>query len=146
MEVDSGSCYSLLNSDWWNRLGRPLLRQGPIFKAVSRNIIPVLGIANVEVRLNIQFKRLRVVCLDRPDTASLFGSSGSQNSISFQCIKLNLRQFHRLSRRFSQSSAISSTRLLYPQSKDLKPTSTSSRTPTSSCSNLDLCHMLFDLR
>ena len=29
MEVDSGSCYSLLSSDWWNRLGRPLLRYGP---------------------------------------------------------------------------------------------------------------------
>ena len=74
MEVDSGSCYSLLNSDWWNRLGRPVLRRGPILKDVSRNIIPVLGIANVEVRLNGQSKQLRVVFLDRPDTAaSLIG-------------------------------------------------------------------------
>ena len=73
MEVDSGSCYSLLNSDWWNRLGRPLLRQGPTLKDVSRNIIPVLGIANVDVKLNGQSKQLRVVFLDRPDTASLLG-------------------------------------------------------------------------
>ena len=73
MEVDLGSCYSLLNSDWWNRLGRPVLRRGPILKDVSRNIIPVLGIANVEVRLNGQFRQLRVVFLDRTDTASLFG-------------------------------------------------------------------------
>ena len=47
IEVDSRSCYSLLNSDWWNRLGRPVLRRGPILKDVSLNIIPVLGIANV---------------------------------------------------------------------------------------------------
>ena len=73
MEVDSGSFYSLLNSDWWNRLGRPLLRQGPILKNVSRNIIPVLGIANVEVQLSNQSKQLRVVCSDRPDTVSLLG-------------------------------------------------------------------------
>ena len=73
MEVDSGSCYSLLNSDWWNRLGRPVLRRGPILKDISRNIIPVLGIANVEVRLNGQFRQLRVVFLDRTDTASLLG-------------------------------------------------------------------------
>ena len=73
MEVDSGSCYSLLNSDWWNRLGRPLLRQGPLLQDVSRNIIPVLGVANVEVQLNTQFNQLRVVFLDRPETASLRG-------------------------------------------------------------------------
>ena len=73
MEVDSGSCYSLLNSDWWNRLGRPVLRQGPILKDVSRNLIPVLGIANVEVQFNGQFKQLRVVFLDRSDTAFLLG-------------------------------------------------------------------------
>ena len=73
MEVDSGSCYSLLNSDWWNRLGRPVLRRGPILKDVSRNIIPVLGIANVEFRLNGQFRQLRVVFLDQTDKASLLG-------------------------------------------------------------------------
>ena len=73
MEVDSDSCYSLLNSDWWNRLGRLVLRRGPILRDVSRNTIPVLGIVNVEVRLNDQSKQLRVVFLDRPDTASLLG-------------------------------------------------------------------------
>ena len=73
MEVDSGLCYSLLNSDWWNRLGRLVFRRGPILKDVSQNVILVLGIANVEVRLNSKYKRLRVVFLDRPDTASLLG-------------------------------------------------------------------------
>ena len=73
MEVDSGSCYFLLNSDWWNRLGRPVLLRGPILKDVSRNIIPVLGTATVEVRLNNQSKQLRVFFLDRLDTASLLG-------------------------------------------------------------------------
>ena len=73
MEVDSGSCYSLLNSDWWNLLGRPVLRLGPILKKVSQNIIPVLGIANFEVRLNNQYKQLCIVFLDRSDTASLLG-------------------------------------------------------------------------
>ena len=56
MEVDSGSCYSLLNSDWWKRLERPLLRQGPTLRDVSRNLIPVLGMANVDVKLNGQCK------------------------------------------------------------------------------------------
>ena len=73
MELDSGSCYSLLNSDWCNRFGRPVLRRGLILKDVSRNIIPVLGIANVEVRLNGQFRLLRVVFLDRTYTASPIG-------------------------------------------------------------------------
>ena len=73
MEVYSGSCYSLLNSDWWNRLGRPVLRRDPILKDVSQNFIAVLGIANIEVRLNKQFKQLCVVFLDRPETASLLG-------------------------------------------------------------------------
>ena len=73
MKVDSGSCYSLLNSDWWKRLDRPLLCQGPILKDVSPNLIPVLGVAKVEVRLSNQSKQLRVVCLDRPDSASLLG-------------------------------------------------------------------------
>ena len=73
VDLDSGSCYSLLNSDWWNRLGRPILRQGTILKEVSRNLIPVLGVANFEVRLSNQSKQLRVGFLDRPDTASLLG-------------------------------------------------------------------------
>ena len=76
MEVDSGSCCSLFNSDWWNRLGKPVLRRGSIFKDDSRNLIPVLGIPNVEERLNGQLKQLRVVFLDRPDTASLLGRKG----------------------------------------------------------------------
>ena len=73
MEVASGSCYSLLNSEWWNRLGWPILCQGQILKVVSRNLIPVLGVSNVEIRLSNQTKQLRVVFLDRPDTASLLG-------------------------------------------------------------------------
>ena len=40
---------------------------------MSRNSIPVLGMAYVEVRLKEQLKRLRVVFIDRPDTASLIG-------------------------------------------------------------------------
>ena len=71
IKVYSGSCYSLLNSDWWNRLGRPVLYLGPILKDVSRKIILVLEISNVEVRLNGQYKQFRVVFLDRPNTASL---------------------------------------------------------------------------
>ena len=73
MEVESNSCYFHLNFDYWNRLSRPFLRRRPILKDVSRNIIPVLGIANVEVWLNGQSKQLRVVCLDRTETASLLG-------------------------------------------------------------------------
>ena len=38
MKVDSGSCYFLLNSDGWNRLGRPVLHRGPILKDVLQNI------------------------------------------------------------------------------------------------------------
>ena len=60
-------------SDWWNRLDRPVIRQGPIIKDVFRNGIPVPGIANVDVRLNGQSKQLRVVFLNGPDTASLLG-------------------------------------------------------------------------
>ena len=71
MEVDSGSCFSMLNSDWWRRLGQPVLRRGPSLRDVSRNLIPVKGIGNVEVQLKWQRKQLRVVFLDRPDTASL---------------------------------------------------------------------------
>ena len=73
MEVDSGSCFSLLNSCWWRRLGKPLLRQGPLLRDVSRNVIPVLGMANVLVKLNGMSKLLQVVFLDRSDTASLLG-------------------------------------------------------------------------
>ena len=73
MEVESGSCYSLLNSDWWNRLNRPVLRRGLILKNVLQNHIPVFGIANVDVRLNGQFKQFRVVFLDCFDTASPLG-------------------------------------------------------------------------
>ena len=87
---------------------------------------------------------LPVVFLDRPDTASLRGREWIAKFNFFQCIKLNLRQFQRVSPQFSQSSAISSTRLLYLHIKGFKPTSTSSRTLTSSCSKLDVCHMLSD--
>ena len=71
MKVDSSSCYSLPNSGWWNLLGRPVIRRGPILIDVSQNLIRVLKIANVEVRLKDQSKQLRVVFQNRPDTASL---------------------------------------------------------------------------
>ena len=51
MELDSGSCYSLLNSEHWKQLGQPELIKGPELRDVSRNAIPVLGIAYVDVRL-----------------------------------------------------------------------------------------------
>ena len=73
MELDSGSCYILLNSKHWKQLGQPELAKGPELRDVSRNSIPVLGMAYVEVRLKEQLKRLRVVFIDRPDTASLIG-------------------------------------------------------------------------
>ena len=73
MELDSGSCYSLLNSEQWKQLGKPELTKGPGLRDVSRNSIPVLGIAYVDVRLKEQHKRLRVVFIDRPDTAFLLG-------------------------------------------------------------------------
>ena len=47
--------------------------QGSILRDISRNVIPVLEISNVEVKLNGQCKQLRVVFLDRPVTASLLG-------------------------------------------------------------------------
>ena len=73
MEFDSGSCYSLLNSEHWKQLNKPELKKGPELRDVSRNAIPVLGIAYVDVRLKEQHKRLRVIFIDRPDIASLFG-------------------------------------------------------------------------
>ena len=73
MELDSGSCYSLLNSEHCKQLGKPELTKGPKLRDVSRNSIPVLGIAYVDVRVKEQQKRLRVVFIDRPDTASLLG-------------------------------------------------------------------------
>ena len=73
MELDSGSCYSLLNSEHWKQLGQPELSKGPELRDVSRNSTPVLGMAYVEVRLKEQLKRLRMVFIDRPDTASLIG-------------------------------------------------------------------------
>ena len=57
IKIVSDSCYTLLNSDLWNRLGRPVLRRGPILKYISQNLIPVLGIADIEVRLNGQSKK-----------------------------------------------------------------------------------------
>ena len=69
MELDSGSCYSLLNTEYLKQLGKPDPKKG----RVSRNSIPVLGIAYVDVRFKEQNKRLRVVFIDRPDTASLLG-------------------------------------------------------------------------
>ena len=71
MELDSGSCYSLLNSEHWKQLGKPELKKGPELRDVSRTTIPVFGIAYVDVRLKEQHKRLRVVFIDRHDTASL---------------------------------------------------------------------------
>ena len=55
-------------------------------------------------------------------------ASKSQNLISLLFIKLNLKEVQPHWRRFVQSTAISSTCLLCRQSKDSKPTSTSSRT------------------
>ena len=73
LELDSGCCYSLLNSEHWKQLGKPELTKGPELRDVLRNAITVLGIAYVDVRLQEQHKRLRVVFIDRPDTASLLG-------------------------------------------------------------------------
>ena len=73
MELDSGSCYSLLNSEHWKQLGKPELTKEPELRDVSRNAIPVFGIAYVEVRLKEQHKRLREVFIDRPDIAFLLG-------------------------------------------------------------------------
>ena len=73
MELDSGSCYSLLNTEHWKQLGKPELTKGPDLRGVLQHSIPVLGIAYVDVRLKEQHKRLRVVFIDRFDTASLFG-------------------------------------------------------------------------
>ena len=71
MELDSGSCYSLLNSEHWKHMGKPELTIRSELRDVSRNAIPVLGIAYVDVWHKEQHKRLRVVFIDRPDTASL---------------------------------------------------------------------------
>ena len=73
MKLDSGSYYSLLNSDHWKQLGQPELANRPELRDVSRNSIPVLGMAYVEVRIKEQLKRLRVVFIDRRDTASIIG-------------------------------------------------------------------------
>ena len=114
MEVDWGSCYSFLNSDWSNRLG------GLYFAKVQ--------FSNTCRDISYRFSELptsRYGSVINPSNSASFLSidltpllysdaSGSQNSISFQCIKLNRRLFQHLSRHFSQSSAISSTRLLYP--------------------------------
>ena len=54
-------------------MGKPELKKGPELRDVSRNAIPVLGIAYVDVRLKEHHKRLRVVFIDRPDTESLLG-------------------------------------------------------------------------
>ena len=64
---------SLLNCEHLKQLGKPELTKGRELRDVSRNSIPVLGIAYVEVRLKEQHKRLRVVFIDRPDTAFLLG-------------------------------------------------------------------------
>ena len=73
MELDSCSCYSLLNSEHWKQLGKPELKKGFELRDVSRNAMPVLGIAYVDVRLKEHLKRLRVVFIDRPDTGFLLG-------------------------------------------------------------------------
>ena len=73
MELDLGSCHSLLNSEHWKQLGQPKLAKWPELRDLSHNFIPVLGMAYVEVRLMEQLKRLRVGFIDRQDTASLIG-------------------------------------------------------------------------
>ena len=73
MKLDSGFCYSLLNSEHWKQLGKPELKKVPELRDFSRNGIPVLGIAYVDVRLKEQLKRLQVVFIVRSDTASLLG-------------------------------------------------------------------------
>ena len=73
MELDSGSCYSLLNSEHWKQLGKPELIKGPELRDVLRNAIPVIGIAYVDVRLKEQHKHLRVVFIVIPDTAFMLG-------------------------------------------------------------------------
>lgn len=73
MEVDSGSGYSLLSSTQWERLGKPILRKGPELKDVNRQPVPVLGMAYVDVYFQGKTKRLRVVFLQSPDSASLLG-------------------------------------------------------------------------
>ena len=37
MELDSGFCYSLLNSEHWKQLGTPKLTKVPELRDVSRN-------------------------------------------------------------------------------------------------------------
>ena len=146
MEVDSGSCYSLLNSDWCNLLGKPILFQGKILNKVSRHFLPFLEVANVEVRLSNQSKQLRVVFVDRPDTASVLGREW-------------IAEFYLLSVHQTQPETVpTSLTSILTEFSDLFDTSTlppikgfkahlqSSRTPTLSCSNLDLCHMLSDPR
>ena len=51
MEIDSGSCYSIINSKYWQQLGQPELAKGTELRDVSRNCIPVIGMAYVDVRL-----------------------------------------------------------------------------------------------
>ena len=45
MELDSGLCYSYLNSEHWKQLGQPDLANRPELRDVSKNSIPVFGIA-----------------------------------------------------------------------------------------------------
>ena len=112
MKVDSGSCYSLLNSNWWNRLGRLVLRRGAIPEDVSRNLIPVLKIANVEVRLKDQSKQLRVVLQVWPDTA-------------FQLERKWIAEFHLLSDQNTQPEQVpTSLTSLLTEFSDLFDTST----------------------
>ena len=73
IELYSDCCYGLLNSEHWKQLGKPELTKGPELRDVLRNAIPALSIAYVDVQLKEQHKRLRVVFIARPDTASLLG-------------------------------------------------------------------------
>ena len=56
IKIDSGSCYSNLNSEHWKQLSKPKLTKGPELRDVSRNSIPVFNIAYVDVRLKRQHK------------------------------------------------------------------------------------------
>ena len=54
MELDSGVCSSLLNSDHWKLLGQPDLKKRPVLRDISRNANFVLNITYVEIQLKEQ--------------------------------------------------------------------------------------------
>ena len=73
MKIDTGSSFSLINSNWWKQLGKPLLRRRPTLRDVSGSLVPVLGIGFVNVSLNGPHKQLRIVFLASSDTKSILG-------------------------------------------------------------------------